>query len=489
MRTSQTHPLQIAAVEPQPGFGKIGITFCPGKKQPNAMTGGWDRDLGLDLDAVQAFGAAAVITLIEEHEMLALGVKDLGAQVAVRHMDWHHMPVQDVSVPDADFEAAWREHGPGLRARLRHGFNILIHCKGGLGRAGTVGARLLVELGSEPAAAIAAVRKVRPNAIETAAQEAYVRRQSPATEPAPPRHDEAIRDRAVGALLGLAVGDAVGTTLEFRQRDSYPLITDMIGGGPFRLQPGQWTDDTAMALALADSLYAAPEFDPEDLMRRFVDWRDEGTYSCTGTCFDIGITTNAALSRWTRSGDPYAGATEPHTAGNGSLMRLAPVAIRFWRDRDDLRRIAVLQSRTTHGALEAVSACVAYAELLADAIAGVPAQEVLAARSGDYAGGIGAVMAGSWRGKARHEIASSGYVAHSLEAALWSVARTSDFRSAILLAANLGGDADTTAAIAGQLAGALYGASGIPKEWLAKLAWKPRIEGMARALMDGDRPA
>jgi ADP-ribosyl-[dinitrogen reductase] hydrolase len=244
-----------------------------------------------------------------------------------------------------------------------------------------------------------------------------------------------------------------------------------------------------MALALADSLYAAPEFDPEDLMRRFVDWRDEGTYSCTGTCFDIGITTNAALSRWTRSGDPYAGATEPHTAGNGSLMRLAPVAIRFWRDRDDLRRIAVLQSRTTHGALEAVSACVAYAELLADAIAGVPAQEVLAARSGDYAGGIGAVMAGSWRGKARHEIASSGYVAHSLEAALWSVARTSDFRSAILLAANLGGDADTTAAIAGQLAGALYGASGIPKEWLAKLAWKPRIEGMARALMDGDRPA
>ncbi|MFN4020650.1 MAG: ADP-ribosylglycohydrolase family protein, partial [Erythrobacter sp.] len=191
----------------------------------------------------------------------------------------------------------------------------------------------------------------------------------------------------------------------------------------------------------------------------------------------------AALTRWTRTGDPYAGATEPHTAGNGSLMRLAPVAIRFWRERNDLRRVAALQSQTTHGAPEAISACVAYAELLADAIAGMPRHEVLAPRKSDHAGRIGDIMAGSWRGKARLEIASSGYVAHSLEAALWSVGRTSDFRSAILLAANLGGDADTTAAIAGQLAGAIYGASGIPQEWLERLAWKPRIEGMALALL------
>lgn len=483
MRTSRTHPLQIAAVEPQPGFGLIGITFCPGKKQPSAMTGGWERDLGLDLDAVRDFGAAALVTLIEHHELQALGVEEIGHQTALRHMDWLHLPIRDVSVPGPEFERAWQTAGPGLRARLRAGFNIVIHCKGGLGRAGMIAARLLVELGIEPDHAIVAVRKVRPGAIETAAQEAYVRCQSPAIEAVPHQHDEAIRDRAIGALLGLAVGDAVGTTLEFRQRDSYPLLTDMVGGGPFRLKPGQWTDDTAMAVALADSLYLHPGFDPEDLMRRFVAWRDTGEYSCTGDCFDIGMTTSAALSRWQRTGEPYAGATEPHTAGNGSLMRLAPVAVRFWQKRGDLRRVAALQSRTTHGAPEAVSACVAYAELIADAIAGVPRHEVLGARSGDYAGGIGAIMAGSWRGKARHEIASSGYVAHSLEAALWSVARTSDFRSAILLAANLGGDADTTAAIAGQLAGAIYGASGIPQEWLERLAWKPRIEGMALALL------
>jgi ADP-ribosyl-[dinitrogen reductase] hydrolase len=485
MRTSLTHPLQIAAVRPQPGFGQIGITFCPGKKQPSAMTGGWDRDLGLDLDAVRDFSAAALLTLLEPHEMRLLGVEALGEQTALRHIDWLHLPIRDGSVPGHEFEQAWQTVGPGLRARLRAGFNIVIHCKGGLGRAGMIAARLLVELGYEPDKAIRAVRKVRPGAIETAAQEAYVRHQSPVVEAIPHQHEEAIRDRGVGALLGLAVGDAVGTTLEFRERDSYPLHVDMTGGGPFRLEAGQWTDDTAMALALADSLCAAPEFDPEDLMRRFVDWRDRGEYSCTGRCFDIGITTNAALNRWQQTGDPYAGATAPNTAGNGSLMRLAPVAIRFWRDREALRRIAALQSRTTHAAPEAVSACVAYAEVLADAIAGMPRDAVLAPRDGDYAGAIGAIMAGSWRGKARDQIASSGYVAHSLEAALWSVARTSDFRSAVLLAANLGGDADTTAAIAGQLAGALYGASAIPPEWLDKLAWRPRIEGMARALLAG----
>lgn len=180
----------------------------------------------------------------------------------------------------------------------------------------------------------------------------------------------AVRDRALGAMLGLAVGDAVGTTLEFRQRDTYPLLTDMIGGGPFRLQPGQWTDDTAMALALADNLAEHDGFDPADLMRRFWRWRGEGAYSCTGTCFDVGLTVSSALSRWSRTKEPLAGSIDPQTAGNGSLMRLAPVPVRFWNDAERLRHIAIDQSRTTHGAPEAVSACVAYAELIAEAISG-----------------------------------------------------------------------------------------------------------------------
>ena len=285
-------------------------------------------------------------------------------------------------------------------------------------------------------------------------------------------------------MVGLAVGDAVGTSLEFQPRDSYKPLTDMIGGGPFDLKPGQWTDDTSMALALADSLIADPGLDPGDLMARFVAWRDDGAYSCVSACFDIGRTTSEALDRWEHTGDPMAGETSPRSAGNGSLMRLVPVALVHWQDRPRLALVAAQQSRTTHAAPEAVSACIAFANVLADAIAGMPKDEVLRARRDDYAGEIAPIMVRRWRGQPRSAIKSTGYVAHSLEAALWSVDQTDDFRSAVLLAANLGGDADTTAAITGQLAGALYGVSGIPSDWLSKLAWREQIIAFAEGLAD-----
>jgi ADP-ribosyl-[dinitrogen reductase] hydrolase len=278
------------------------------------------------------------------------------------------------------------------------------------------------------------------------------------------------------------VGDALGTTLEFSRRDSRPFLSDMVGGGPFRLEAGQWTDDSAMALALADSLHEQGGLDDADLMARFVDWHENGSYSCTGRCFDIGITTRAALSRWKASGNPFAGSTAPDSAGNGSLMRLAPIAIRYWRDRASLRHAAAQQSRTTHGAPQAVEACVEYSELLSDAIAGVPRHELLQGRQVEGDAVIAKILGGAWRGKARREIAASGYVAHSLEAALWSVGRSGNYRQAILSAANLGDDADTTAAIAGQLAGAIEGASAIPAPWLQKLAWRERLTDAADRL-------
>ena len=488
MRTSHTHPLQIASVATQPNFGRIGITFCPGKKQATALTGGWDRDLGMDLDAIEAFGTSALVTLIEQHEIESLDVIGIGHETLKRHMDWLHMPVRDVSIPGQEFEAAWQLHGPGLRSRLRAGFNIVVHCKGGLGRAGMIAARLLVELGTNPDDAIKEVRHVRPGAIETSEQESYVRSLQTVTDALPSISKDAIADRASGALLGLAIGDAVGTTLEFEKRDSYPLLTDMIGGGPFRLQPGQWTDDTSMALALADSLLANETFDPEDLMRRFVAWRDNGEYSCTGTCFDIGNTVSSALNRWKQTGNAIAGSTDHMSAGNGSLMRLSPVAIRHWQQPETMRAVAAQQSQTTHGAAEAVSACEAYATLIAEAISGKTLDEVLSPKTGEYAPGVANILAGSWRGKNRNEVPASGFVLHSLEAALWSIGRTSDFRSAILTAANLGGDADTTAAITGQLAGALYGASGIPSDWLEKVAWRDEINLKAAKLLSCGEP-
>jgi ADP-ribosyl-[dinitrogen reductase] hydrolase len=485
-RTSLTHPLQIAEIRPAPGMGKVGFTLCPGKVQSWGLSGSWKRDLAIDLDAIESWNASAVVTLVDQNELERLGVPGLGEAVRDRHIDWVHLPIRDRDVPDAVFEEDWIETGERLRDRLRSGFNILVHCMGGLGRAGTIASRLLVELGWTPGEAILEIRRVRPGAIETDDQDDFVHGCVAVPERQPDQSSQAIRERAIGSLLGLAVGDALGTTLEFTKRDSRQRLTGMEGGGPFRLEPGQWTDDTSMALALADSLLACDGLDERDLMIRFVSWMEEGAYSSNGHCFDIGNTVRGALSRFKQDGDPIAGSTDPMSAGNGSLMRLAPVAIRYWDDVDARRNAAARQSRTTHGAAEAVDACIAFADMLGDAIAGKPRSEVLRNRVGQptYAHAIADIMAGSWRGMPRTNIKSSGYVAHSLEAATWCVARTGSFAESVLLAANLGEDADTVAAITGQLAGALYGYQAIPDHWLGQLTAQGMIFGVARQLVD-----
>ncbi len=475
--TSTNNPLRIAELPVGSVGGRIGITFAPGKQQPGGLTGAHRRDLGADLDVIAAWNAAAVVTLVEPHELDSLGIAALGAEVQRRHMQWHHWPIQDYGVPDETFEAVWPARSAMLRSLLACGGRVLVHCKGGLGRAGTISARLLVEAGMTPDDAIRAVRAMRPHAIETGPQEAWVRA-GRAVPPVPPARDRgAARDRAVGALLGLAVGDAVGAAIEFSPKPRYAVLDDMAQGGPHRLRHGQWTDDTAMALALADSLALAPGLDPADLMRRFLDWRDTGAYSCTSTCFDIGNATSAALEQFRRTGEPLAGSEDAGASGNGALMRLAPVAIRHWRDRDALQAVAAAQTRTTHGSPATLAASAVLADLLADAIAGLSLPEVLASPA---AGRI----EGGWCGLHRDGIEGSGWVVQSLQAAVWAVSRTTNFRSAVLLAANLGDDADTTAAIAGQLAGVIYGASGIPAEWLEALAWRGRLVHAAGQLFD-----
>lgn len=296
--------------------------------------------------------------------------------------------------------------------------------------------------------------------------------------------DLPLQDRAVGCLLGLAVGDALGTTLEFSTRDAGPPLTDLVGGGPFHVPAGTWTDDTSMALAMADTLIWRRQLDPTDLMNRFVNWWKWGEYSATGECFDIGITTRVALAKFEDGGDPIAGSTDPHSAGNGSLMRLAPVAI--WgvhAGETAMRETARLQSSTTHGAAQCLSACEGYALVLRAAIMGAAFEDAIAAAAVIDDAVIGPIFAGGWKDKSRDEVLSTGYVAHSLEAALWCVDQTASYRDAVLLAANLGDDSDTTAAITGQLAGALYGADGMPLEWRSKLAWHDDIVGKAFALL------
>lgn len=291
-------------------------------------------------------------------------------------------------------------------------------------------------------------------------------------------------DRARGALVGLAIGDALGTTNEFKPRDTYEPLTDIVGGGPFRLAPGQWTDDTAMALALAYSLLRNARLDERDLMDRFCNWWQLGSYSCTGTCFDIGTTTRHALLSYQLTSNPIAGSVDPNAAGNGSLMRLAPVAILYWNDSERRSDIAARQSKTTHAAEEAVQSCVAYAELIARAIGGVQRDRLFLPLNGPWEGAVAEAMSMSAVQLSRDQAKSSGYVIHSLEAVLWAVGGARDFEDAVLRAANLGDDADTTAAVAGQLAGALWGLSGIPDAWQARLAWRDEIVDVAGRLYE-----
>lgn len=292
------------------------------------------------------------------------------------------------------------------------------------------------------------------------------------------------RDRAVGALLGLAVGDALGTTLEFSRRDSLPHQTEITGGGPFGLQPGIWTDDTSMALALAASLEVAPELDPTDLMNRFVAWHQRGEYSPTGRCFDIGVTTRTALDRYLRTGDPVAGDRSPNAAGNGSLMRLSPVAIRHWRNQERAQQVAMRQSETTHAAEACMQACAWYARLLVRAIGGEPLDSLLAPEPWPGPPEIAGIAGGNWRSKSRSQIRSSGYVVHTLEAAVWCVAQAQSFEEAVVLAVNLADDSDTVGAVTGQLAGAVWGAAAIPDRWQAILAWHGPMVAQAERLFE-----
>lgn len=309
-----------------------------------------------------------------------------------------------------------------------------------------------------------------------------------------------LRARYRGALLGLAAGDALGTTLEFRPPGTFTPITDIVGGGPFGLRPGQWTDDTSMALCLAESLIECRGFDPIDQLNRYVRWMRHGHLSSTGACFDIGNTVSAALHRFESSGEPYPGPTDPQSAGNGSIMRLAPVPLLYAANASGAIELAAASSRTTHGTVAAVDACRYLAGLLLGALRGVGKDELLAPHYSPVPGywqahplvpEIAAIAAGSFKWRQPPEIRGTGYVVHSLEAALWAFCHSDSFAEACLLAANLGDDADTTGAVCGQLAGAYYGEEGIPLPWREKLAQRDTITALADGLyrLAGESPS
>jgi len=298
-----------------------------------------------------------------------------------------------------------------------------------------------------------------------------------------------LSDRFRGCLLGLACGDAVGTTVEFMPRESFTPVTDMTGGGPFNLQPGQWTDDTSMALCLAESLLHKGGFYAADQMERYLNWWTSGYLSSTGECFDIGLTVRQALTDFQRNGDPFAGSTDRYSAGNGSMMRLAPVVLFYFPDTHRIQTFAADSSRTTHAAPEAVECCLVLSEIIANALRGTPKAQMLQVQSSSLVEPkVIAIAQGLYREKERADIVGSGYAVASLEAALWCFHHTGSYAEAVLAATNLGDDADTTAAIVGQVAGAYYGVQGIPEDWLTKLWMREHIQTVADELMRVSHP-
>lgn len=304
-------------------------------------------------------------------------------------------------------------------------------------------------------------------------------------------------DRRRGCFWGLAIGDALGAAVEFQSPGTFEPVTDYRAGGPFKLAAGEWTDDTSLALALADSL-ANNGWDLNDQASRYLTWWRTGKYSVTGKFFDIGNATAAALARFERSRDARtSGDPSECASGNGSIMRLAPVPIRyadlFPHDVERLARLAAESSLPTHASPQCLSACRYFALLLAGLIHGCERYEVLAPdwpalaklqASEPLHSRVKKIALGSFRQRQPPEIRGTGYVIESLEAALWAFYNAPDFSTAVLRAVNLGDDADTTGAVCGQLAGAHWGESGIPSHWCQRLARREMIEQALRGLLE-----
>ncbi len=267
-------------------------------------------------------------------------------------------------------------------------------------------------------------------------------------------------------LLGLAVGDALGTTLEFGPRRSLvDLHTEMIGGGVFCLAPGQWTDDTAMAVAMGRSLIQEKGFLPLSILSEWSEWYLRGKHACTGNCFDIGNATRRALDAFLRN-PTVVPTISASSLGNGALMRLAPVVL-FASNEEEAESLAYKQSVLTHGE-DAARATGWFGKLLFEtAISGFELASIPADISD----------------RKRNEVSVSGFYKDTLELAMWAVANTSSFEDAVIQAVNLGDDADTVGAVTGQLAGAVYGENSIPDRWLERLEWRNELKELAEMLI------
>lgn len=496
--TSHSSPLIIASVQSDACNGSVGMTLCPGKQQPNALSGAFQRDLSLDLDRVQSWGAAAVVTLMSQDELSALKVAQLGDEVEKRGMLWFQLPVANHHLPDADFECQWVYAGVRLRGLMRAGKKVLVHCGSGLGRTGVIAARLLVELGDSHEQAILKVREARPGTLQESAQVQFLEQCQLAS-------NDAWLDRVLGCLLGGAVGDAFGYAVEF---DSLAKIRKCFGEqGLTRpvFQDGKLvvSDDTQMTLFTLEGILRCTDVNGElatpvwldEVRHAYLDWYEtqlgqqsassvlHGRLAARPAMRVKRAPGNTCLSALKSGGQGSIERRINQSKGCGGVMRTAPLGFLQGMDPFDLGMQA---AALTHGHIDGWTPAGVLPRIVARLIKGE--EKFLAVRNGfsdaSEWGHIYGELASTQRYLLARKLArkmrfnpteairqlGEGWVGdEALAIAMYAFLSARSYTDAISRATNHDGDSDSTASIAGQLWGAQHGVSDIPHAWIRRL--------------------
>lgn len=492
-KTSATHPLKIADLPLPEGGGVIGITFCPGKCDLQAHNGPWARDLPLDLGAIRSWGANALVTLLEDQEFDQLHVRKLGDMAESAGLEWHHLPIPDMAAPGWHFERRWVYSGARLRRLLRRGGRVVLHCRAGLGRAGVIAARLLVELGVPAAEAVSQARKARPGAIQTADQERHVY----SCKRVAPGHDEAV-SRRLASLIGGALGDAFGYPVAL---DDLEAIRKRHGSAglrepEFRRDILVVSDETQLTLFTLEGLTRAMlehNQSEHDLLAQirlsYLDWLEsQGLGSGDGN-HATRLLKHAVLHaqrtpcktciqalRTGGGGSPERPINDSRESGG--IMRVAPVALMPEMNIERAFRIGARAAALTHGHPASYLPAGILAAAIYGLLEGKPLQTAMI-HAGDQARAMpnheqtlkkirSAIDASviPYTGNLPESLLKDREFGSALAIGFYAASRSRDFREVMAIAANHDGDSDAAASVAGQLFGALHGIESLPHSWV-----------------------